>query len=114
MSKGLPAIITYGTHDAMRTGEALKSEPFLEVQFNSGIHEIIRTQLVGDYNLPNVLCAAAAGNYFGVPGASIKSAIETYIPSNSRSQLIKKDTNTIILDAYNANPSSMKAAIKKF
>jgi len=114
MSEGLPAIITYGTHDAMITGEAVKSEPFLAVQFTNGIHETIHTQLVGDYNLPNILCAAAAGKYFGVPSALIKSAIEAYTPSNSRSQLIKKDTNTIILDAYNANPSSMKAAIENF
>jgi len=114
MSEGISTIITYGTHDAMITGQALKSEPFLDVQFTNGIHETIHTQLVGDYNLPNILCAAAAGHYFGVPPVSIKLAIEAYTPSNSRSQLLKKDTNTIILDAYNANPSSMKAAIENF
>ncbi len=114
MSKGLPTVITYGTHNASITGTAIKSEPFLDVQFTNGIHEIIHTQLVGDYNLPNILCAASAGNYFGIPSALIKSAIEGYAPSNSRSQLIQKNGNTIILDAYNANPSSMKAAIENF
>jgi len=114
MSKGLPTIFTYGTHDAAVTGEAVKSEPFLDVRFTKGIQELIHTRLVGDYNLPNILCAAAAGVFFNIPGASIKAAIEAYTPSNSRSQLIKKGTNTIILDAYNANPSSMKAAIENF
>jgi len=114
MSKGLPALFTYGTHDAIITGEAIKSEPFIDVQFTKGIQEIIHTQLVGDYNLPNILCAAAIGVFFKISGRQIKDAIEAYAPSNSRSQLIKKDTNTIVLDAYNANPSSMKAAIENF
>ena len=74
----------------------------------------ISTQLVGDYNLPNVLCAVTLGKYFNVPDAKIKNAIENYLPTNSRSQLIKKDSNSIILDAYNANPTSMKAAIENF
>jgi len=114
MSEGIQNIFTYGTINADITGEAVKSEPFLDVQFTKGIKETIHTQLVGDYNLPNVLCAAAVGEYFGIPGELIKAAIEAYAPSNSRSQLIQKDTNTIILDAYNANPSSMKAAIENF
>lgn len=114
MSHDIPTIFTYGTRDADLTGLAIASEPFVEVRFTKGINETIQSQLVGDYNLPNILCAAAVGNYFGIPGSLIKSAIEGYAPSNSRSQLIQKDTNTIILDAYNANPSSMKAAIENF
>jgi UDP-N-acetylmuramoyl-tripeptide--D-alanyl-D-alanine ligase len=74
----------------------------------------IHTQLVGEYNLPNILCAVAVGRYFLVPDEKIKAAIENYHPSNSRSQMIEKDSNHIILDAYNANPSSMKAAIENF
>ncbi len=70
--------------------------------------------MVGDYNLPNVLVAVAAGKYFNVPATSIKTAIENYSPSNSRSQLVEKGSNKIILDAYNANPSSMKLAIENF
>ncbi|MEO6316531.1 MAG: UDP-N-acetylmuramoyl-tripeptide--D-alanyl-D-alanine ligase [Chitinophagaceae bacterium] len=114
MSEGLPAIITYGTTGAGIVGTAVKSAPFLDVQFTNGIDELVHTQLVGDYNLPNILCAAAVGNYFKIPSPLIKSAIEKYAPSNSRSQLIKRDSNTIILDAYNANPSSMRAAIENF
>lgn len=112
MSKGLSTVFTYGTHNASVTGEAVKSEPFLDVRFTKGINELIHTQLVGDYNLPNILCAAATGVLFNISGTAIKSAIEAYTPSNSRSQLVKQGSNTIILDAYNANPSSMKAAIE--
>ena len=75
---------------------------------------VIHTQLVGDYNLPNILAAVAVGKHFGVPDDRIRESIEAYTPSNSRSQLIEKDGNHIILDAYNANPSSMRAAIENF
>ncbi len=75
---------------------------------------IIKSQLVGDYNLPNILCALTIGKFFGVPTEKMVKAIESYAPSNSRSQLIEQGTNHIILDAYNANPSSMKVAIENF
>ena len=75
---------------------------------------MLRTQLAGDYNLPNVLAAVAVGCYFKVPPANIPTAIAQYTVTNSRSQLLQWGTNTIILDAYNANPSSMKAAIINF
>ncbi len=114
MSKGIPEIITYGTRDAGTTGVVEASEPFLHVRITNGLVDTIATQLVGDYNLPNILAAVAVGNYFKVPAEKIKQAIENYTPSNSRSQLIEKGTNKIILDAYNANPSSMKAAIENF
>jgi UDP-N-acetylmuramoyl-tripeptide--D-alanyl-D-alanine ligase len=84
------------------------------VNFNKGFDELIRTNLVGDYNLPNVLAAVAVGKYFNVEETKIKTAIESYSPTNSRSQLMQKGSNKIILDAYNANPSSMKAAIENF
>lgn len=115
MSKGIPAVIKYGTANADMEGLAIKNEPFLEVAVSKGPNiTSIKTQLVGEYNLPNVLAAVAIGNYFKVPADKIKQAIENYIPSNSRSQLLKKGTNTIIMDAYNANPSSMKLAIENF
>lgn len=115
MSQGIPVIIRYGTAAAEIEGVALQSEPFLVVELRKGADTgIIHTQLVGDYNLPNVLAAVAAGQHFGVPAEEITNAIEAYTPSNSRSQLIKKGSNTIILDAYNANPSSMKLAIENF
>ena len=76
--------------------------------------KLVHTKLVGEYNLPNVLAAVTIGKFFKVPEQQIKSAIENYIPSNSRSQLVEKGSNKIILDAYNANPSSMKLAIENF
>lgn len=115
MSKGISHIEWYGTANGAVTGHAIQSEPFLEVSITKGISfASIKTQLVGDYNLPNILCAVAVGKHFGVPDEKIKSAIENYTPSNSRSQLIEKGSNKIILDAYNANPSSMKLAIENF
>jgi len=115
MSNGISNVTTYGTRNAGVQGTLVKSEPFLEVSISKGaLINSISTQLVGAYNLPNVLAAVAVGHYFNVPDEKIKTAIENYAPSNSRSQLIKKGTNTIILDAYNANPSSMKLAIENF
>ncbi|MFN8291823.1 MAG: UDP-N-acetylmuramoyl-tripeptide--D-alanyl-D-alanine ligase [Chitinophagaceae bacterium] len=115
MSKGIRHIITYGTSNATIEGQAIKSEPFLEVGISKGAATgTIRTQLVGDYNLPNVLAAVCAGKHFGVQDDKIRESIERYHPSNSRSQLIMKGSNTVILDAYNANPSSMKLAIENF
>ncbi|MDZ4795330.1 MAG: UDP-N-acetylmuramoyl-tripeptide--D-alanyl-D-alanine ligase [Bacteroidota bacterium] len=115
MSAGISNIIKYGTADAEIEGHLLQSEPFLEVAIKKGADiDSIKTQLVGDYNLPNVLAAVAVGKHFGVPDDSIKEAIENYVPSNSRSQLLERGTNKVILDAYNANPSSMKLAIENF
>jgi UDP-N-acetylmuramoyl-tripeptide--D-alanyl-D-alanine ligase len=74
----------------------------------------IQSHLVGHYNFNNLLLACCIGKFFNVPLAAIKKGIETYVPSNSRSQLIKKTNNTIILDAYNANPSSMSVALENF
>jgi UDP-N-acetylmuramoyl-tripeptide--D-alanyl-D-alanine ligase len=113
MSQGIQQIIKYGTANAAFEGVALKNEPFLQVNITKGAATgLIITNLVGDYNLPNVLAAVTTGKYFGVQDSAIKQAIENYTPSNSRSQLIEKGTNKIILDAYNANPSSMKLAVE--
>jgi UDP-N-acetylmuramoyl-tripeptide--D-alanyl-D-alanine ligase len=115
MSRGIPHLITYGTRDADVTGEIVPSEALLKVDITGGAATgPIQTQLVGDYNLPNVLVAVAVGCHFGVPDTAIRQAIEQYAPSNSRSQLIERDGLHIILDAYNANPSSMRAAIENF
>ncbi|MGE5107634.1 MAG: UDP-N-acetylmuramoyl-tripeptide--D-alanyl-D-alanine ligase, partial [Sphingobacteriales bacterium] len=115
MSKGIEKKISYGTTDDETTGHLLESEPFLKIVITSDeAIATIQTQLVGDYNLPNVLAAVSVGKYFKVATDKIKTAIENYTPSNSRSQLIEKGSNKIILDAYNANPTSMKAAIENF
>ena len=115
MSKGISTMITYGTHNADVTGIVKSSSGLLEVLITAGADiSSVKTNLVGEYNLPNILLAVAIGKYFKVPDEKIKWALENYIPSNSRSQLIEKDGNKIILDSYNANPTSMKAAIENF
>jgi UDP-N-acetylmuramoyl-tripeptide--D-alanyl-D-alanine ligase len=113
MCQGIPTLIKYGTTDADTEGQLITAQPFLEVEMTKGsLTGRIRTQLVGDYNLPNVLMAVAVGQYFDVAPEKIRTAIESYTPSNSRSQLIRQGTNQIILDAYNANPSSLRSAIE--
>jgi len=114
MSNGIATIYKFGTSDADVTGRVEHATQYLQVEFNSGFDGIIQTNLVGDYNLPNVLAAVAVGKYFKVEEDKIKTAIEHYLPTNSRSQFLQKDSNKIILDAYNANPTSMKAAIENF
>ncbi|MDG2447611.1 MAG: UDP-N-acetylmuramoyl-tripeptide--D-alanyl-D-alanine ligase [Flavobacteriaceae bacterium] len=74
----------------------------------------IQSHLIGHYNFNNIAAAITMGSYFGIDRMNIKKAIESYVPNNNRSQIIKKETNTIILDAYNANPTSMMAALKNF
>jgi UDP-N-acetylmuramoyl-tripeptide--D-alanyl-D-alanine ligase len=111
MSAGIQNIVPYVN------GSIQSSEPFLTVTANINVNDTATTvssQLVGSYNLPNILCALTIGKHFDVPENKMVEAIANYAPSNSRSQLITKDTNTIILDAYNANPSSMKVAIENF
>ncbi len=115
LSSGIEEIVTYGTAAGDVTGKALPSTDFLQVLVNAGDEQItINTRMVGSYNLPNVLCAVAIGYYFQVPLSQIVLAIEQYEPGNSRSQMLVKGTNHIILDAYNANPTSMQAAIENF
>jgi UDP-N-acetylmuramoyl-tripeptide--D-alanyl-D-alanine ligase len=115
MSKGIMEVITYGEKDADCTGEPLATSAFLGVKVTSDdTIGTLQTQLTGAYNFPNVMAAVTVGLYFNVPGARIKAAIEGYKPSNNRSQVIKQGSNTVIMDAYNANPSSMRAAIENF
>ena len=116
MSKGISGIIKYGTEENDHIiGKVSGNKTFLEVEIIQGFDNgKIKTQLVGDYNLPNVLAAVTVGKFFEVPEDQVRLAIENYVPSNSRSQLVIKDSNNIILDAYNANPSSMKLAIENF
>jgi UDP-N-acetylmuramoyl-tripeptide--D-alanyl-D-alanine ligase len=74
----------------------------------------IQSHLIGQYNYTNIAASIAIGEFFNVTAQNIKAAIENFIPANNRSQLIEKGTNRIILDAYNANPSSMMAALENF
>jgi UDP-N-acetylmuramoyl-tripeptide--D-alanyl-D-alanine ligase len=115
MSAGIENIITYGNTLGSLQGQPQTNNGLLQVVFTKGtLLDKIQTQLVGDYNLPNVLAAVCIGQYFKVPMDKIKTAIENYAPSNSRSQLTTWKNNQIILDAYNANPSSMKVAVDNF
>ena len=117
MSEGIKTVITYGSNaaDVSVMGKIISDSSYLNVALLQGSNtETINTQLVGGYNLPNVLAAVCIGKTFEVEEEDIKQALEAYQPSNSRSQLVHKDSNVIILDAYNANPSSMKAAIENF
>lgn len=90
--------------------EPVSNDPFLMVRAESG--EDVTTQMVGAYNFENVAVALCIGKYFDVPKDDAHQAISSYVPGNMRSQVLRKGNNTIILDAYNANPSSMEAAIE--
>ncbi|MFV0177101.1 UDP-N-acetylmuramoyl-tripeptide--D-alanyl-D-alanine ligase [Empedobacter falsenii] len=74
----------------------------------------IHSHLTGNYNFSNISCAIAIGQYFGIDAESIKNGIENYFPSNNRSQIINKENYKIVMDAYNANPSSMEASLNNF
>jgi len=116
MSAGIEKIISYGSEiDSDFMGRVSDDSKTLTVQMTKGVDlDIIQTQLVGGYNLPNILAAVCVGKTFGVSDEHIKNALESYMPTNSRSQLIQRGTCKIVLDAYNANPSSMKLAIENF
>ena len=98
-------------------GEIVACDPFLRLRWRGGEsdewHEVA-THLIGSYNLDNVLAAVTVGLHFGVDPSAISAAIAGYVPSNNRSQLTETGRNHLIVDAYNANPTSMAAAIDNF
>ncbi len=101
--------ITYGNDDGSSFGGRVKEVmPELSIEYKG---KSIQTNLAGHYNFENVMAAIALGEYFNIELKKIVAAIERYEPQNNRSQVIKRGTNTIILDAYNANPSSMELAL---
>ncbi len=106
-SSGLQ-IKTFAPADADYTITFKGATPFVQLEYD---RLTINTQLTGDYNALNIAAAIAIGSYFSVDSLSVKEGIEKYIPENNRSQIIEKNNNTIILDAYNANPTSMEAAL---
>lgn len=91
--------------------DSIEANPMVKISFEE---TTIQSHLIGLYNANNINAAITIGKYFKVSNNQIKEAIENYIPENNRSQLVKKGTNEIILDAYNANPSSMQVAIENF
>lgn len=111
--------ITYGTPcgEVLNVeGESLHGMPYLKFRWRQagGDWQEVQTRVVGDYNLKNMLAAAAVGRTFGVAPGLISEALAAYKPSNGRSQLMATVDNHLIMDAYNANPTSMKAAIENF
>ena len=106
-------IFGYGLHyQNAEVIPASAEEPFLRIRLSGG--EVVRTHLVGAYNATNVLAALAVGEYFGVPRADAIAAVEDFVPDNNRSQMMRTERNTLVVDAYNANPSSMFAALENF
>jgi UDP-N-acetylmuramoyl-tripeptide--D-alanyl-D-alanine ligase len=115
MAHDIAKQVTYGSANAEYIGRPVMNDVFLQVAvLTSHAEAMINTHLVGNYNFPNVMTAVATGLHFGIGIDTIKTAIGAYNPDNSRSQWIQKGTNRIILDAYNANPTSMRAAIINF
>ena len=111
-TKGID-IVTFGIQKekADINISAVEANPFVNMTYNE---TTITSHLIGLYNANNINAAITIGQHFGISDDKIKLAIESYIPDNNRSQLIYKNSNEIILDAYNANPSSMKVAIENF
>lgn len=89
----------------------VKASPFVTIKFNN---LLIKSNLIGKYNYTNIAAAITIGDYFKVNNNQVKEALEAYTPTNNRSQIIEKKSNKIILDAYNANPSSMQVALDNF
>ena len=121
ISKGLK-LVKYGQQEAddlLVKGELVECNPFLKFQW---LHlstvncqlSTVQTHLIGSYNLDNALAAACIGTYFEVPANDISAALEAYTPSNNRSQLTITQDNKLVVDAYNANPTSMRAALDNF
>ena len=102
---------SFGNNASNCNIELLEANPFVVANYDN---TIIESQLIGAYNFNNISAAITIGKYFKVSTQEIKKAIESYIPENNRSQIIQKGSNKIILDAYNANPTSMIAALENF
>ena len=105
-------IIPYGLeYQQAKVLSSSPSEPFLRIELDG---RVVRTNLVGSYNVDNVMAAICVGRQFGVSEEDAVAAIEAYVPSNNRSQMTRTSRNTLIIDAYNANPTSMAAALDNF
>ena len=107
LTKDYGKVAFYGANSEI-TGEVVEMNPYLKVRI---FGTTLQTHLTGNYNLNNILAAVAVGKRFNVSNKQIFNALENYIPSNNRSQINKIGTNTIIADFYNANPTSMTAAL---
>ena len=116
--------ITFGDHPSFHcSGQISSSYPTMAISYQvntafgnttPGLSGMVHTNLAGSYNFSNIMAAITIGLYFGIKEQDIHTALEQYHPANHRSQLIKTNSNTILMDAYNANPSSMHEAITNF
>lgn len=112
MSRRISNKVTYPAPGDYYHSELLEASPYVVYKDEEG--SVVHTQLVGSYNYENMAAAACIGKFFGVSLAKANEAIADYSPVNNRSQVLQKGSNTIILDAYNANPTSMAAAVRNF
>ncbi len=115
MAEGITSIYYGLEEDLFVSGKVLSIRPYLEFEWKFGSkRNKVKTNLIGEYNLPNILAAITIGKYLGIKAPLICKAIEDYQPTNNRSQLKETDRNMLIIDAYNANPTSMLAALENF
>ena len=105
LTKGMESILF------VKEMKLVDADPFVKLSYKG---QVVKSNLIGAYNFANLSAAITIGEYFNVSTKQIKEAIEHYVPSNNRSQVINTEKNKIILDAYNANPTSMKAALESF
>jgi UDP-N-acetylmuramoyl-tripeptide--D-alanyl-D-alanine ligase len=112
LSASLPAVVTYGASEgAAVQGRVAAASPTLSVEWKGSV---VATQLAGSYNFDNVMAAICVAQYFGAAEEEIRQAIASYMPANHRSQRLDTGRNRLIIDAYNANPDSMQAALSSF
>lgn len=104
-------IISFGKENSDYYFESFSENHFVGLKFNG---ETAISHLTGDYNFTNLCAAASLGLHFGINFSQIKNALENYVPTNMRSQVVQKDGKTLVLDTYNANPSSMSASLQNF
>lgn len=121
LSEGIEKITFGASENVDFSGIFIESNPYVKLKCKAkediqpmDQKPVIVTQLIGNYNFENILAAACIGDYFDVSEEQIKNGLENYIPSNNRSQVMQTKSNLLLLDAYNANPSSMSAAIENF
>lgn len=118
--RGLDRVVSYGHDDEAEVqGRVVAATPFIEVEWWQASEGAkgssqLRTHLIGAYNLDNILAAVTVGLHFGLTPDQINHALEQYEPTNNRSELVKTSDNVLIVDAYNANPTSMAAALDSF
>jgi UDP-N-acetylmuramoyl-tripeptide--D-alanyl-D-alanine ligase len=112
--KQIPYALNSHPDLSMVTGKITACEPLLSMDCQTGSSFQVNTRMIGTYNAENVLAAVTIGHFFGLKNNQIKQGIESYEPQNNRSQLTITEKNKLIVDAYNANPTSMQAAILNF